>query len=94
MKFNTLYSNLINETIVQGDDNPTMAYIGDFKNVIPINIIEGSGFLKRIESNINRGVQYISAFVKREEPSDKEITWYYTLKPKEGFEPALMVKPE
>jgi hypothetical protein len=94
MKFNTLYNNLINETIVQGDDNPTMAYMGDFKNVIPVNIIDGSGFLKRIESDINRGVQYVSAFVKRDRPEDTMATWYYTLKPKEGFEPALMVKPE
>ena len=85
---------LIAEAYGQVDDNPTMAYFGEFKDVIPINIIEGSGFLKRIESDINRGVQYISAFVKREEPEDKEITLFYPLKPKEGFEPALMVKPE
>lgn len=82
---------LLQEAYGQVDNNPTMAYMGDYKNVIPLGDIEG--FLRRIESDINRGIQYISAFVKREEPSDSEITWYYTLKPKEGFEPALIVKP-
>ena len=73
------------------DGTPTMAYMGDYKNVIPLADIEG--FIRRIESDINRGVEYISAFVKREEVGDTEITWYYTLKPKEGFDPALIVKP-
>ena len=78
------------EAYGQVNDNPTIAYIGDYKNVIPLADIHG--FLRRIESDINRGIQYISAFVKREEVGDTEITWYYTLKPKEGFDPALIVK--
>ena len=81
------YTKVLNEAV---NDNPTMAYIGDYKNVIPLADIHG--FLRRIESDINRGIQYISAFVKREEVGDTEITWYYTLKPKEGFDPALIVK--
>jgi len=82
---------LLQEAYDQVNDTPVMAYMGDYKNVIPLADIEG--FLRRIESDINRGVEYISAFVKREEPSDTEITWYYTLKPKEGFDPAFIVKP-
>lgn len=82
---------LLAEAYGRVNDNPAMAYMGSYENVIPLADIHG--FLKRIESDINRGVQYISAFVKREEPSDTEITWYYTLKPKEGFDPAFIVKP-
>lgn len=82
---------LLQEAYGQVDNNPTMAYMGSYEDVIPLADIKES--LRRIESDINRGMQYISAFVKREEPSDSEITWYYTLKPKEGFEPALIVKP-
>lgn len=82
---------LLEQSYSQVNDNPTMAYMGDYKNVIPLGDIEG--FIRRIESDINRGVEYISAFVKREEVGDTKITWYYTLKPKEGFEPAFIVKP-
>ena len=82
---------LLEQAYSQVNDNPTMAYMGDYKNVIPLADIHG--FLRKIESNINSGIQYISAFVKREEVGDTKITWYYTLKPKEGFDPAFIVKP-
>ena len=88
-KFNEIASQYLKEDI--DSDNQTMAYPGEYKNVIPLADIEG--FLRKIESDINRGVQYISAFVKRES-GGKDILWFYTLKPKEGFDPALIVKPE
>lgn len=66
---------LLAEAYGQVNDTPVMAYMGDYRNVVPLADIEG--FLKRIESDINRGVEYISAFVKREEPSDRNYVVLY-----------------
>ena len=75
---------ILAEAYDQVDDNPTMAYMGRPEDIHFYADLDGR--VRSLQNGVeNRGLTYTTVYVK---PS--KDGWYYTLKPKEDFDPALV----